>query len=353
MLNLTINNLAITAEEGSTILDAATSAGIHIPTLCYLKDQNAIASCRICSVEIEGSDSLVTACNTPVSEGMNIATDTEKVKDWRHIALELILADVDLSLIEEDRELKVLCRELGVSDNGAFTKHSNESILDSNPFLQYNPQACIRCERCVGACNSVACNHSLQPGKQGTRTTILAPFGENWKSTACESCGNCAQACPTGAIRPKSKPFPSKGKPATAFSGTPITTTCPHCGVGCQLTLEVLEGKIVGAEGAPGASNDSRLCVKGRFASFNFVDSSDRIRTPLIKNQETGTFEEASWDEALDLVASKFTAIKDQYGGEALAAFACSRSTNEDVYLFQKMGRVAFETNNIDNCARV
>ena len=132
-----------------------------------------------------------------------------------------------------------------------------------------------------------------------------------------------------------------------------MRTTCPHCGVGCQLDLVVKDGAIVDAEAAPGPSNHGLLCVKGRSASFDFVDAPDRIRTPLVKNRETGEFEPATWDEALDLVARRFTELRDVHGGESLAAFACSRSTNEDIYLFQKMARIVLQTNNVDCCARV
>lgn len=347
MIKITINGIHVDVRPGATILEAARKSGISIPTLCFLKNQSAIGSCRLCSVEIEGSHDLVSACNTHVEPGMIIYTHTERVTAWRRMILELIIADIDLSLLEETSQLKKLCEELGVEKSPFATERTQEAILDSNPFLQYNPALCIRCQRCIGSCNNAARNHTLQAGKRGTKTTIVAPFGKSWNTAHCESCGNCAQACPTGAIRAKRhEPFPEN-------STSKVLTTCPHCGVGCQLYLSVHEGKVIEAEGAFGASNQGRLCVKGRFASYDFVDSQDRLRMPLVKNQETGAFEETSWDEALDVVATRFSDIKREYGGEALAAFACSRSTNEDVYLFQKMGRVAFETNNIDNCARV
>lgn len=347
MINIKINDTNISVSPGITILDAARGAGVSIPTLCYLKNQSAVASCRVCSVEVEGVEGLVSACNTVVRDGMCIQTDTERVHAWRRVALELIVADVDVSLMNESSELIQLCNKMGVVTETTPPDHPRKPVSDANPFLRFDPNLCIRCQRCVGACNNSAHNHAMQTGKRGTRTTIRAPFGKSWKSSVCESCGLCLQACPTGAI--SAKQFKSLPDNLT----NTVLTTCPHCGVGCQLNLEVSDNTIVGAHGAPGAANDSRLCVKGRFASFQFVHSEDRLTKPLIKNKQTDEFTEATWDEALNLVAERFSAIKEQHGGQALAAFACSRSTNEDVYLFQKMGRMAFETNNIDNCARV
>lgn len=407
MYSVIIDGEEALVPEDATILQAARMVGARIPTLCYLKERSAIASCRVCVVEVEGEPHPVPACSTLVRDGMEVTTRSPRLAAYRKAALELILSSKGRALAnlarakgDDASELSSLCQALGVEADGR-DGYVEAPVLDANPFLSYDPNICIECQRCVGACNSAARNHSLHTASRGARRVIEAPFGPDWRATDCESCGNCAQACPTGAIslvcRPAKSldaatasgagPCPSAAagrtevqpslasgqslapeavsltcaQPAAAQPPAPgdpaaarfVRTTCPHCGVGCQLELEVRGNRIVGARGAQGASNRGLLCVKGRSASYDFVSSPDRLTTPLVRNPETGQLEPATWDEALDVVASRFTALRRTYGGTSLAAFACSRSTNEDVYLFQKMARVALKTNNVDSCARV
>ncbi len=351
MVNIIIDGISLSVDESLTILEAAQTADIKIPTLCYLKDVNEIGACKMCVVEVEGRDNLVTSCNTKVKEGMVISTGSEKVVKSRKQVLNLMLANHDVRCFScgksGDCRLQDLANEYEITQSCYEGVAPRLAAKKENPFLTYYPELCINCQRCVSTCNKVVGNGTLHNEKIGTRTLIDAPFGPDWKVTDCESCGNCARVCPTGALIAKNRKKYQVGKV------NKVLTTCPHCATGCQYYLVVKDNEIVDVEPANGPSNKNLLCVKGRFGSFNFVHSPERLKYPLIKNHETGEFERATWDEALDLIASKFTEIKKQYGSDSLAGFACSRSPNEDCYMLQKMVRCAFGTNNVDNCARV
>ena len=351
MVQITIDGVVLSVDPKLTILEAAQKADIKIPTLCYLKDVNEVGACKMCVVEVESKKQLVTSCNTRVSEGVVVHTKSERVVNSRKQVLNLLLANHDVRCFSCSKSGE--CRLQDLSNEYEITKSCYESnavkleAKKENPFLTYYPDLCINCQRCVSTCNKVAGNGALHNTKIGTRTLIDAPFGPDWKTSLCESCGNCANVCPTGALVAKNH------KKYQISKVKKVLTTFPHCATGCQFYLLVKDNEIVDVEPADGPSNKGLLCVKGRFGSFNFVHSPDRLKYPLIKNHETGEFERATWDEALDLIASKFLEIKKKYGPDALAGFACSRSPNEDCYMLQKMVRCAFGTNNVDNCARV
>ena len=355
MVNITVNGKALSVKENSTILEACSANKIRIPTLCYLKQINEIGSCRICMVEIEGYKNLFAACRTKVQEDMVITTESEKLTSYRKHMLELILSNHKVDCLNCARngncQLQELCNEYDIKDTEikGSRRHIEDKLprLDSNPYLSYDPSKCIHCMRCISMCNRAAVNGTLQTGRSGLFKTIEAPFGEDWKSTNCESCGNCATACPTGALTVKRK------RKYRSWETKKVLTTCPHCATGCQFYLVVKDNMIVDVEPADGPSNHGLLCVKGRNGSFDFVHSPDRITTPLIKNKETGKFEPATWDEAISYTAKRLMEVKEKYGNESLAGFACSRSANEDIYMVQKMVRTCFGNNNTDNCARV
>ena len=351
IVNINIDGNEIALDDRLTILEAAKFLDINIPTLCYLKDVNEIGACKMCVVEVEGNEHLVTSCNTKIKEGMVVHTNSERVVKSRKQVLNLLLANHDVRCFSCAKSgacrLQDLSNEYEITTSAYKGDAAKIPAKKENPFLTYYPELCINCQRCVSTCNKVAGNGVLHNGKLGTRTLIEAPFGPDWKETACESCGNCAEACPTGALIAKNK---KKYQPGRVKK---VLTTCPHCATGCQYYLVVKDNTIVDVEPANGPSNKGMLCVKGRFGSFNFVHHPSRLKHPLIKNKETGEFEQASWDEAMDLIAQKFLNIKKEYGPDSLAGFACSRSPNEDIYMLQKMVRCAFGSNNVDNCARV
>ena len=355
MVNITIDGKQYQAEEGVKIINFCKSVGIEIPELCHLKDYSDLGSCRMCMVEIEGYSNLFAACRTKVAEGMVIKTHSEKLTEYRKEMLRLILSNhhVDCMNCPQNGNCKLqkLCNEYDIKDTeyaGSRRKIARKQPkLTDNPYISYDPSKCIHCQRCISACHRAAVNGTLQSGRAGVFHTVEAPFGADWKSTNCESCGNCAAVCPTGALTLK------RQEKYRSWETRKVLTTCPHCATGCQFYLIVRGNEIVDVEAADGPSNHGLLCVKGRSGSFDFVNAPDRIRTPLIKNKETGEFEPASWEDAISLVAKKFMELKEKYGGDALAGFACSRSANEDIYMVQKMVRTCFGTNNTDNCARV
>lgn len=352
-VTLSIDNQEVTVPKGTTILEAAKALGVEIPTLCHLKELAPDGSCRMCVVEVEGGrrGGLTTACTAHCQEDMVVSTHSEKVADSRRFILDLLLSNHKLECFScgknGDCQLQQYALDYGI-DATSFTEgkrmpcHQEDT---SNPFFSYDPEKCIMCRRCARVCQLRQGRDVLSIANRGFETKMMPSYGQAFDQSICESCGNCVSSCPTGALTAKDT------KEYRKWETQKIPTTCPHCGSGCQMNLLVKNNRLVGVEPLDGPANKNLLCVKGKFASYKFVGSGDRLTEPLIKRN--GIFEPASWEEALTLVSSKFNEIKAENGADALAGFSCSRATNEDNYVFQKMVRAAFGTNNVDNCARV
>jgi formate dehydrogenase alpha subunit len=341
-ITLTINGKQVEAVPGMTVLEAARSAGIYIPTLCYHPDLEPYGGCRLCVVEIEGMRGLPTACTTPAADGMVVHTETPAVNEVRTAVIELLIAEHPLECLtcpqNQRCELQEVAAYLGITEQPLRRTSRVFPLDDSNPFFVVNRNYCILCGRCVRTCQEITCVGAIDMAYRGYDMKV-ATFGDGkLTDSICHSCGECMVRCPVGAIVPRKSTWPERE----------VKTTCPYCAVGCQMYLGIKNDRIIGVRGDPeGPSNQGRLCVKGRFGITEFVHHEDRLTTPLIKRN--GKFEEASWEEALSLVAEKLK----QYSSDEVGVVSSARSTNEASYIVQKFGRAVLGTNNVDHCARL
>ena len=344
MVKLTIDGKEILVKENTTILQAARSVGIKIPTLCHHERLSPIGSCRLCVVEVSGSAEPVEACSTPVAEGIAVITNSDRLLRMRQESLKFLLVNhpLDCPVCDKAGECKLqdLIFEYGINAGDYKAPEKRHNPVYATPLIEYWPDRCVLCFRCATACKEIkgACALDIvETG--GIRQLGFIP--EN-----CVSCGECLQVCPTGALTEKVSHL--KGR---AFLVKKVPTTCTYCGCGCQMNLHVLDNKVVSVTGRDDAVvNQGSLCVKGRFG-YEFIASDQRLKTPLIK--KNGKLEEAGWDEALRLVAKKLTQIKEENGPDAVGGLSSARCTNEDNYLFQKFMRAVIGTNNVDHCARL
>jgi len=371
-ISLTINGIEVKAWEGMTILEAARSAGIFIPTLCHCPGLTSEGVCRICLVRIDKKKKLHPACRTPVEEGMAVITDNEEIDQVRRVTLELILSDHDFNCLLCPKSgtcrLQALVNQIGYDEErlNRLDRVAKDLPVDtSNPFFDFNPNKCIQCGICIRTCREIVGVDAIDMAYRGYDLKV-SPFGDKpLKESVCVACGECVERCPVGALIPKNIQHPTRE----------VNTICAYCGVGCGLYLGVRGDTITRARGErSNPVNRGELCVRGRFG-YHFVHSPDRLSSPLVRAydalhptlhrtdaevgpgkpitkplvKQKGDFVEVSWEQAIKYVASTLLHFK----GDRFAALSSAKCTNEENYLFQKFVRAVMGTNNVDHCARL
>ncbi|NOZ21631.1 MAG: formate dehydrogenase subunit alpha [Planctomycetes bacterium] len=352
MPSITVNGKQIEFESGDTVLEAARRKGVFIPTLCYHRRLTPMSACRMCVVEIEGKRGLTASCTAPAEEGMVVRTDSDLIHDTRRMILQLLLAEGEHNCLvcpsNGKCELQDLCNRYGVDplENPFEVSRPRMPYDDSSPVIRRDPNKCIKCYRCVRACSETVVNEVLDVERRGFQAKIVCDNDLPMKDSTCVSCGECVQVCPVGALTEKKSIHGPR-----EWEMRKARTVCPYCGVGCQIELHIHQNEIKAAYGREGTvPNLGRLCVKGRFG-LEYASHQDRLTKPLIKRN--GAFEEATWEEALGLVAGKLGEIKEKHGPGAICVLSSARCSNEENYVLQKFARAVIGTNNVDHCARL
>jgi formate dehydrogenase major subunit len=354
-----LNGETVAAFAGETIIQTAARYGVDIPHLCYKEGYRADGNCRACVVEIKGERVLAPSCCRYPAKGMEVGSDSPRALASQKMVVELLLADVPRhDLKPGGNELFHWAAALGVQESRFEARHQPKSDI-SHPAMDVNLDACIQCTRCVRACREEQVNDVIGYAFRGSESKIVFDLDDPMGVSTCVACGECVQACPTGALAPAKQAY-------SLVSDKQVDSVCPFCGVGCQLTYHVKDNKIVRVDGRDGPSNHERLCVKGRFG-FDYVAHPQRLTKPLIRKagapkggeitmdptQWRETFREATWEEALDVAANGLKKVRDTMGSQALAGFGSAKGSNEEAYLFQKLVRTGFGTNNVDHCTRL
>ena len=387
VITFLLDGKPVEAFEGESILKAAERSGVCIPHLCYKDGLRADGNCRACVVEIKGERTLAPSCCRSATAGMEVHAQSERAVKSQKMVLEMLLSDMpdvgykwndgasasDSSdapglvgdAVGQHGELSDWAARLGVTvrpELKALRREQPESDM-SHPAMAVNLDACIQCNRCVRACREEQVNDVIGYALRGAHSEIVFDLNDPMGASTCVACGECVQACPTGALMPKTLV-------GSQVVDKKVDSVCPFCGVGCLLTYNVKDNAIVSVDGRDGPANHSRLCVKGRFG-FDYAASPQRLTVPLIRkagvgkdpellnrlNRDTAdwseVFREATWDEALALGAGKLKDLRDQFGPKALAGFGSAKGSNEEAYLFQKLVRTGFGSNNVDHCTRL
>jgi formate dehydrogenase major subunit len=378
---LTLDGEPVTARQGESILQLADRLGVAIPRLCAADGLRPDGNCRSCVVEIAGERTLAPSCCRSVAPGMAIQATSPRARKAQNMVLELLLADLPGqghkwatdNPAQPHGELSQWALQQGVAVRPALAalRRATPAPDLSHPAMAVNLNACINCNRCVRACREEQVNGVIGVAGRGADTRIVFDLGDPMGTSSCVACGECVQACPTGALSAKTHIGPQS-------VDRQVNSVCPFCGVGCQLTYNVRDAKpataetpptpehIVSVTGRNGPANAGRLCVKGRFG-FDYAHHPDRLTVPLIRREGVAkdpahiggaqdwrdVFREATWDEALDLAAGKLKALRTRHGPKSLAGFGSAKGSNEEAYLFQKLVRVGFGSNNVDHCTRL
>ncbi|MEQ1600426.1 MAG: formate dehydrogenase subunit alpha [Methylophilaceae bacterium] len=353
-----LNGKQVEAFEGETIIQAAQRNGVEIPHLCYTEGMRPDGNCRACMVEIKGERVLAPSCCRAPKADMEVSSNSGRAHAAQKMVLELLLSDAPPKQYKLDNELTYWADKMQVS-NPRFESRLSPNADLSNPAIAVNLDACIQCTRCVRACREEQVNDVIGFAFRGSHAEIVFDIGDPMGESTCVTCGECVQACPTGALAPAKNV-------AMEEPDKKVDSVCPFCGVGCQLTYHVKDNKITQVVGIDGPANHGRLCVKGRYG-FDYPRHQHRLTKPLIrktdfpKNSEIAmdpanplaAFREASWEEALEFAAAGFNKIKANDGRLALAGFGSAKGSNEEAYLFQKLVRTGFGSNNVDHCTRL
>jgi formate dehydrogenase major subunit len=367
-ITIELDGRQVEAEAGETIWQVAQRHGTSIPHLCWhpAPGYRADGNCRACMVEVEGERVLAASCQRKAAAGMKVKTASERAKKSREMVFELLMADQPEREGSHDPSSKFWnwVEAMGVTTTRRFPKDDRPAADVTHAAIAVNLDACINCGLCVRACREVQANDVIGMAFRGHGSKVVFDFDQGMGHSTCVACGECVQVCPTGALMEKSL-LDDAGKRIN-YETKSVDTLCPYCGVGCQTKVHVKDNKILYVDGRDGPSNNNRLCVKGRFG-FDYIHHPDRLKTPLIRRdgvakdanmqirrEEIGKyFREATWEEALARAASGLKSIHDREGGDAIAGFGSAKGSNEEAYLFQKLIRQGFGTNNVDHCTRL
>ena len=353
-----LNGRAVTGRADRTLIEIAKDVGIEIPHLCYKEGLDSVGNCRACVVEIAGERVLAPSCCRTPTAGMKVTTDSERAVKSQRLVLELLLADMPEASHTRHNEVDQWAEKLGIGKPRFAPRVSVAADL-SHPAIAVNLDACIQCTRCLRACRDEQVNDVIGLAFRGNQAKIVFDMDDAMGASTCVACGECVQACPTGALMPARDV-------ALAVPDKQVDSVCPYCGVGCQLTYNVKDDKILFVNGRDGPANHERLCVKGRYG-FDYAHHPHRLTKPLIRRADApkrgdavmdpdrvmDVFREATWEEALEMAGGGLARIRDMHGKKSLAGFGSAKGSNEEAYLFQKLVRTGFGSNNVDHCTRL